>query len=135
MQKTYHGSCRCGAVAFAADIDLDKGTTRCNCSFCRKARNWGVLIKPEAFRLLRGRDRLGRYDMSGGGHSDHCFCAICGIRVFSEGDVPEIGGAFVSVAIAALDDASEAELIAAPLTWCDGLNNNWWNPPGEIRHL
>ena len=63
------------------------------------------------------------------------FCRTCGVRPFSRGYVEEIGGAYVSVMLSALDDAEPAELAQAPVNYCDGRNNNWWNAPAEVRHL
>jgi hypothetical protein len=134
MHKTYHGSCHCGTVRFEADIDLSAGTGKCNCSICTKTRNWGVTIKPAAFRLLSGGDALQDYTF--GSHSvHHTFCRICGVRPFGRGDIPEVGGEFYSINLACLDDVEPAELIDAPIRYCDGRNNRWEQAPAETRHL
>ena len=131
---TYHGSCHCGAVRFEADLDLAVGTGKCNCSFCTKVRNWNVVVKPEAFRLVAGEDALVDYQF-GTMQGHHLFCRNCGIHPFSRGDIPEIGGAFVSVQLASLDDADPAELIAGPVHVSNGRDNDWMHPPIETRHL
>ncbi len=134
MKMTYKGSCHCGKVRFEADIDLDAGTGKCNCSICTKRRAWGATIKPEDFRLLAGADEMTDYQFGTmSGH--HRFCRTCGISPFSDGYVEQIGGAFVSINLACLDDLDPSVLAEAPVTYSDGRNNAWWNTPAETRHL
>jgi hypothetical protein len=130
--KTYHGSCHCGDVRFEADIDLGAGTIKCNCSICTKMRWWAAVVPPAAFRL-RVREELGEYRFLTG-RDGHYFCKRCGIHTHSTGQSPRMGE-FVAVAVGCLDDVSPAELIAAPVRYLDGRNDEWNAPPAETRHL
>ena len=138
MKTTYHGSCHCAAVTFEADIDLDQGTGKCNCTFCWKQRMWNAgHLTPSDFRLLTGEAELADYGKSGDwGEGHHRFCSVCGIATHGHGQIKAMGpDPFVSVHLAALDDLPVEALIAAPVTYQDGLHDNWQNLPAETRHL
>jgi hypothetical protein len=134
MKKTYTGSCHCGAVRFEVEMDLAAGTGKCNCSICRKTRAWSTIVKPADFRLLAGETDLSDYQF-GGKSGHHLFCRHCGVRPFGKGYVEQIGGDFVSINLAALDNASDEELASAPVRFANGRDNDWFNPPSETRYL
>jgi hypothetical protein len=46
-----------------------------------------------------------------------------------------MGGAFVCVFVATLDDVSPDELLSGPMRFSDGLHNNWMNAPEDVRYL
>ena len=47
----------------------------------------------------------------------------------------QLGGDFVTIQLACLDDATPEELLSGPIHVCDGRANAWWQPPAEVRHL
>ncbi|HSW11218.1 MAG TPA: GFA family protein [Solimonas sp.] len=134
MKTTYHGSCHCGDVRFEADIDLAAGTSKCNCSICAKQRYWGAMLRPPEFRLLSGEASLRDYQF-GSNSMHHLFCGRCGVRSFGRGHLDVLGGDFVSINLACLDDLDPTALAEVPVNYCDGRNNAWQQPPAEVRHL
>ena len=119
--ETYKGSCHCGAVRFEVDLDLAKGGGRCNCSICNKVSQLGAIVKPDAFRLLSGEDALGVYEW-GAKISGRRFCKTCGVHCFGQGFLKELGGAYVSVNLNAVDDIEPSKL---PVHYWDGRHDNW----------
>ena len=89
---------------------------------------------PNAFRLQAGADALSDYQF-GSKSAHHLFCRRCGVRPFGRGYVEQLGGDYVSINLAALDDVEPLELIEAPLAYFDGRHDNWQNAPAETRHL
>ncbi|WP_274426517.1 GFA family protein [Chelativorans sp. YIM 93263] len=134
MEKTYHGSCHCGAVRFSADLDLSEGTSRCNCSVCAKARFWKSVVPAKEFQLLAGEDSLNEYRF-GSGSIAHLFCRTCGVKPFGRGHLEELGGTFYAINVACLDDAAPEELASAPVTFEDGRNDAWDRAPKETGYL
>jgi hypothetical protein len=132
--KTYRGTCHCGKVRFQAELDLSAGTGKCNCSFCTKAWQWGVIVKPEAFRLIAGEDALSDYRF-GSKSMHHLFCRHCGVRPFGRGHIDVLGGDIYAINLACLDGVDDRELADAPVRYFDGRNDNWETPPAETRHL
>ena len=134
-KKSYRGSCACGRIKFEADIDLSTGTSKCNCTSCWKRRLWSIRVQPEDFRPLSGEQEMSGY-VAGTANSAKGFCKQCGTLTYGWVGVSDWNkSAYVSVSVASLDDLDPAELVAAPITYCDGRNDNWWNPPAETRHL
>src|SRR5678815_1560480 len=116
MERTYQGSCHCGTVRFEADIDLSAGTFKCNCEMCTKSRMWGVIVKPDAFRLRAGAAALVDYHPD---RNHHLFCRHCGVRPFSWGESENLGTKFYVVRVYCLDNVDPEELINAPITHFD----------------
>jgi hypothetical protein len=125
--RKHRGSCHCGAVRFEVEADLSEQASRCNCSVCAKLGITGKIVKPEAFALLSPRDEseLGVYEW-GFRTSRRFFCKVCGIHAFARGNLPQLGGDYVSINVNCLDDVELGDLTV--VHW-DGRHNNWQAGP------
>jgi hypothetical protein len=95
--------------------------SRCNCSICTKLSTAGIIVKPNAFRLLSGEDSVTDYHR--GEHPvHHPFCKHCGVHAFGRGNIPEIGGEYVSINANCLDDV---DLANVKVSYWDGRHDNW----------
>lgn len=133
MLKTYQGGCHCGAVRYQADIDLTQGTTKCNCSICKDAvlgcRGQAGRIPP-ADRRSAARRLPVRLPARAPAVLQELRVAL-----LQSGQLPEIGGAFVSINIACLDGVSDEELASLPIRYCNGRDYDWRHEPKVTSYL
>lgn len=133
MLKTYRGSCHCGAVQFEANLDLSRGTYRCNCSICRRNRFWAAVALPGGFRLLSGEGELTEY-LFNTRRNQHFFCRHCGVRAFGVGNESPMGKMY-GINVGCLEGLSEEELSKLPVTYVDGMHDRWTERPEFYSHL
>ncbi|MEP6501914.1 MAG: GFA family protein [Betaproteobacteria bacterium] len=134
MNPTFHGSCHCGSVRFACDLDLSQGTSRCNCSMCAKTRLWKAVAAPGSFRLLQGADAVATYRF-GSERVEHRFCRHCGVKLGGHGAKGAFPEAFDVVSIACLDDMADDVKAALAVAWQDGRHDDWAHAPATTASL
>lgn len=133
--KKYHGSCHCKKVTFDAEIDLQKGTYKCNCSYCGKVRNWGHNTTPEFFKWTSGQANVTIYKINPETQNEYYFCKNCGTRIGTKGYIEEIGGDYFSVTMSTIDNITPKELAQLSIQCLDGANNDWFSVPEFTKHL
>jgi hypothetical protein len=112
--KTMQGGCHCGRVRFKVTADLDKVTV-CNCSICSKKGFLHLIVPPEQFELVSGKDDLATYQFNT--HvAKHMFCKTCGIHPFY---VPRSDPDKIDVNARCIDDI---DLDGLAVNFFDGKN-------------
>jgi hypothetical protein len=116
----HNGGCICGDVRYEAAVNVAEASS-CNCSVCMKLGVLGAFARPEAFKLLSDEAKLTSFSRRPE-FANRFFCARCHVFCFGTGDLPELGGAFVSINLNTVDgfDPSLARIVH----W-DGRHDNW----------
>ena len=107
--KTMEGGCHCGRVRFRVTADLTR-VTDCNCSICTKKGFLHLIVPPERFELLSGRDELTTYQFNTR-TAKHIFCKHCGIHSFY---VPRSDPDKIDVNVRCLDNIDLAAISPKP---------------------
>ena len=68
--QDYEGGCHCGRVRFRVTGDLAR-VTECNCSMCSKKGFLHLIVAPDAFELISGKDALTTYRFNTGTAKPH----------------------------------------------------------------
>ena len=136
-EQHYEGGCHCGAVRYEVDLDLDKGSIRCNCSLCSKSRAWFAFTTADKFGLKSGEGDLIRYRWTPPNRSEpnltYYICSTCGVRTHAEGMDPK-GQQTVAVQLATLEGA-DPEVLAKSIRYVDGRHDRFDRQPDDIEAL
>ena len=103
--QTMEGGCHCGRVRFRVTADHDR-VSECNCSICTKKGILHLVVPPEQFELVRGKDDLTTYQFNTR-TAKHTFCRHCGIHPFY---VPRSDPDKIDVNVRCLDDIDLATI-------------------------
>jgi len=122
MQTTMEGGCHCGRVRFRVTANLDR-ITDCNCSVCVKKGFLHLIVPPEQFQLISGKDDLTTYEFNTK-TAKHTFCKYCGIHPFY---VPRSDPDKIDINVRCLDNIDLAAITPNPF---DGKN---WETAMEKR--
>ncbi|TLY48901.1 MAG: GFA family protein [Gammaproteobacteria bacterium] len=83
--KSYNGSCFCGAVQFTVTGD-PAAMGYCHCESCRSWSagpvNAFTLWNPDALKITRGADNIGGYEKTAASHRQ--WCKSCGGHLFTQ---------------------------------------------------
>jgi hypothetical protein len=119
--RVFEGGCHCGRVRFRVTGDLDR-VTYCNCSMCSKKGFLHLIVAPEQFELLSGKDDLTTYQFNTK-VAKHTFCKHCGVHPFY---VPRSDPDKIDVNARCLD---RIDADALPIKQFDG--KNWEQAMGQ----
>jgi hypothetical protein len=123
MLTTMEGGCHCGRVRFRVTADL-ASVIDCNCSMCMKKGILHLIVPPECFELISGKDDLTTYEFNTK-TAKHHFCRHCGIHPFY---VPRSDPDKIDVNVRCLDDIDLSTLTPKPF---DGKH---WESAFTQRH-
>ena len=130
-EQRYEGGCHCGAVRYSADLDLEKGTIRCNCSLCSKSRAWFAFTPADKFELKSGGDNSIHYrwtpEYKPKPNLTYHICSTCGVRTHAEGMDPK-GQHTVAVQVATLEGA-DPDVLAKSVQYVDGRHDRFDRAP------
>ncbi len=87
-ERTYEGSCHCGAVTYTATMPEVTSAMSCNCSHCSRKGMLLAFIPREKFTLTKGEDNLTEYQFNTKKIA-HLFCNTCGVEGFAYGVGPD----------------------------------------------
>jgi len=129
--QTYDGGCHCGRVRFRVTAALAP-IVRCNCSICRKKGFLHLIVPPERFELLAGREDLTTYEFNTK-TAKHQFCRHCGIHPFY---VPRSDPDKISVNVRCLEGVDPDGLTIDPFdgdNWEQAIGSaSWKTGAGEM---
>ncbi len=122
----HKGGCHCGRIRFEVEAPEDLEVNECNCSICRMSGHLHLIVRKEAFRLVKGQDDITKYQFNTG-VAEHYFCAKCGVKSFY---VPRSNPDGYSVNARCLDPGTMKSLTVDTF---DG--RNWEEHAHTLRHL